>query len=175
MRSSNLSVVTTDVITAYGNTARNVINAYRAGGERVVGYIEQRWETALEASSPQLSAEVQANARHAQKVVGGYYAKGLELTTAGAGAMVDQFVKLAGQGVSQVAANASLFEEKTGIKALSKLSVAAVPAAEAVSKLVTQIEHKSGELVSKIAGAEGFAASVKRASAFSKARARKAA
>ena len=141
----------------------------------MVSFVEQRWESALEASSPQLTAEVTANARHAQQVVGSYYAKGLELGTAGADAMVNQFVKLAEQGVNQVAANASLFEEKTGITAFKKLSVAAVPAAQAVGKLVSKIEQKSEELASKIAESPIFSSPVPAASPFRKARARKAA
>ena len=175
MPTSNLASVTHDVITAYGKTARNVISAYRTGGERMVGYFEQRWERALDESSPQLSPEVQANARHAQKVVGGYYAKGLALTTAGADAAVDQFMKLAAMGVSQAAANASLFEEKTGIKALHKLSAVALPAVTAVGKLASQIELKSGELADKIASGESPLSAAARVSPFRKARARKAA
>jgi hypothetical protein len=89
--------------------------------------------------------------------------------------MVDQFIRLAGQSVSQVSANASLLEEKTGIKALSKLSVAAVPAVAAVGKLASQIEQKSGELVNMLASREGAGATARRESPFRKARARKAA
>ena len=163
MSAANLSAVTTEVIAAYGNTAKNVITAYRAGGERVSGFVGGRWESALSATSARLSADVQANARHAQKVVGGYYTKGMDLSTAGATAVVDQCVKLAEQGVGQVAANASLFEEKTGITALTRLAVVAVPAAQAVSKLATQIEQKSGALAQKIAGDKGIVAAVKHA------------
>ena len=174
MRTSTLSHVSHEVVTAYGNTARNVIHAYRSGGERVVGYAEKRWESALQASSTQLTAEVQANARHAQKVVGSYYVKGLELTTNAADALVSQIVKMAEMGVSQMAANASLFEEKTGTSALSKLSDAALPAAHAVNKIAAQIEQKSSQLASKIAGTEDLSTMARRASPFRKARARKA-
>jgi len=37
--SKKLSTVTCHVIDAYGNTATNVIHAYRAGGECVVGML----------------------------------------------------------------------------------------------------------------------------------------
>ena len=36
MSAKNLSTVACDLIESYGNTAKNVIDAYRAGGERVV-------------------------------------------------------------------------------------------------------------------------------------------
>ncbi len=166
MTAKKLSTLSQDFIDAYGNTARNVIQAYRASGERVAGFVEQRWEQAMEQTRGQLVAEVHDNARHAQKVIGGYYARGLAFTTEGADAVVNQLVTLAGQGLQQVAANASRFEEKTGLT-LDRLSLVATPVAAAAVKLVGQIEQKSGELASKIAGDSVLP---KRTSAFRKAK-----
>ena len=171
MSTKALSSVTTDLITSYGNTAKNVINAYRAGGERVADFFEQRWERALEQSRSQLVPEVRNNAKHAQKILGSYYVKGLAFTTNGADTVVDQLVSFAGQGVQQVAANANRFEEKTGV-ALDRFTVAVAPVAAVVTKLASQIELKSGELADKSAGT---ATTAKRVSPFKKARAQKAA
>ena len=171
MSTKALSSVTTDLITSYGNTAKNVINAYRAGGERVADFFEQRWERALEQSRSQLVPEVRSNAKHAQKILGSYYVKGLAFTTNGADTVVDQLVSFAGQGVQQVAANANRFEEKTGV-ALDRFTVAVAPVTTVVTKLASQIELKSGELADKIAGT---ATTAKRVSPFKKARAQKAA
>ena len=171
MSTKALSSVTTDLITSYGNTAKNVINAYRAGGERVADFFEQRWERALEQSRSQLVPEVRNNAKHAQKILGSYYVKGLAFTTNGADTVVDQLVSFAGQGVQQVAANANRFEEKTGV-ALDRFTVAVAPVPAVVTKLASQIELKSGELADKIAGT---ATTAKRVSPFKKARAQKAA
>ena len=171
MSTKALSSVTTDLITSYGNTAKNVINAYRAGGQRVANFVEQRWERALEQSRTQLVPEVRNNAKHAQKILGSYYVKGLAFTTNGADTVVDQLVSFAGQGVQQVAANANRFEEKTGV-ALDRFTVAVAPVTTVVTKLASQIELKSGELADKIAGT---ATTAKRVSPFKKARAQKAA
>ena len=171
MSTKALSSVTTDLITSYGNTAKNVINAYRAGGERVADFFEQRWERALQQSRSQLVPEVRSNAKQAQKILGSYYVKGLAFTTNGADTVVDQLVSFAGQGVQQVAANANRFEEKTGV-ALDRFTVAVAPVTTVVTKLASQIELKSGELADKIAGT---ATTAKRVSPFKKARAQKAA
>ena len=173
MTHKNLSTVTNDLLVSYGNPAKNMINAYRAGGERVAGYFEQRWERAMEQSRTQLVPEVRSNAKHAQKVLGAYYVKGLAFTTNGADTVVDQLVSFAGQGVQQVAANASRFEEKTGM-ALDRFTQAVAPVATVVTKLATQIEQKSGELAEKIAGSPAHS-TAKRATPFKKARAHKAA
>ena len=171
MSTKALSNVTTDLINSYGNTAKNVINAYRAGGQRAANFVEQRWERALEKSRSQLVPEVRSNAKQAQKILGSYYVKGLAFTTNGADTVVDQLVSFAGQGVQQVAANANRFEEKTGV-ALDRFTVAVAPVTTVVTKLASQIELKSGELADKIAGT---ATTAKRVSPFKKARAQKAA
>ena len=152
MTSKNLSTVTTDLIESYGKTAKHVIQAYRAGGERVVGYVDHSWERALAKSAARLSAEVRANALSVEKKVSGYYARGISLTTDGADALVSKAVELAEKGVARAAANASKFEKATGVTALHSIALAAVPAAEAVSKVASKIEAKSSLLAKRVAG-----------------------
>jgi len=152
MTAKNLSTVANNVIESYGNTAKNVINAYRVGGERVVGLMDQRWESAVEKAGSRLSTEIRGNALAAQKTISGYCTKGITLTTDGADVVVGKVVELAEKGVTQAAVNASRFEKATGSKALNTLALAAVPAAEAVSKVVVKLEQKSSLLAGKVAG-----------------------
>ncbi len=175
MSAKNQSTVASDLIESYGNTAKNVIDAYRAGGERVVGLLEQRWNEALKQSRGELTAETAKNASAAQLAFSVYYTKGLDLTTSGAQQVVSQLVKLAEAGVERVAANASAFEEKTGVTTLDTLAKVAAPGALVLSKLAEQLEQKTAELASKIAGDDVVTAPVKRSSAFSQRRAAKAA
>ncbi len=175
MSAKNLSTVATDLIESYGNTAKNVIDAYRAGGERVVTVLEQRWNRALKESRSQLTAEVAKNASAAQLAFSVLYTKGLTQTSNGAQQLVSQVVKLLDAGVERAAANAALFEEKTGVAALSTLANATAPGALLLSKVAIKIEQKTADLASKIAGDDVVAATVKRTSAFSQKRAAKAA
>ncbi|MBS0316522.1 MAG: hypothetical protein JSR49_05300 [Proteobacteria bacterium] len=173
MSNKPLSTVMTDLIASYGNTSRNVINAYRTGGERVIDFVEQRWDNALEQSSDKLSAEVRDNAAAAQKLFGSFNAQGLALATNSADTLVNQLVKFVSQGVQRGAANLDRFEEKTGAKVLSRVAQATVPAAEAMAKLAARIEEQSVALVQKIAGEEAPRAA--KPTAFKKARSAKAA
>lgn len=175
MSAKNLSTVASDLIESYGNTAKNFIDAYRAGGERVVSVLEQRWNRALKESRSELTAEVAKNATAAQLAFSAYYSKGLTLATSGAQQVVTQLVKLAETGVERAAANAALFEEKTGVSTLNTLAQATAPGALVLSKLAAQIEQKTAKLASKIAGDEVTTVSAKRKSAFSQRRAAKAA
>lgn len=175
MSAKNLSTVASDLIESYGKTAQHVIAAYRAGGERVVSLLEQRWKRALKQSRTELTADVAHNASAAQLAFSAYYSKGLTLTADGAQRVVSQLVKVAEAGVERVAANASAFEEKTGVTALNTLAKATAPGALVLSKVAAQIEQKSAQLASKIAGDDVVTASVKRSSAFAQKRTAKAA
>ncbi len=177
MTTRNLSAATSDLIETYGNTAKNVVNAYRVGGERVIGFVDQRWARALDKTGRKLSAEVRGNALSAQKKISAYYAQGISMTSAGADAVVSKVVQLATKGVQQAAANASQFEKRTGTKALHKVAQAVVPAVDAVQKVASAIEQQSSRLANRIVGktAQVKVAAVKRVTPFKKARARKAA
>ncbi len=154
MTTKNLATVTNELIESYGNTAKNVINAYRVGNERAVSYVDQSWATAVKKTGARLSAEVRGNAISAQKKITSVYAQGVTLTTDGADVAVNKAVELAGKGVEQVAANATRFEKATGVVTLKNLAVAAVPAAEAVNKVAAKLEAQSGALANKIAGSK---------------------
>lgn len=152
MAKQNLATVTNELIESYGNTAKNVISAYRVGNERAVVFMDQRFASALEVAGSRLSARARYNAMSTEKKITSYYAKSVGVTADNATVVVDKAVELAGKGVAQVSANASRFEKSTGVNTLSTLAVAAVPAAQAVSKVAETIEIKSGELVERIAG-----------------------
>ncbi len=171
MTAKNLSAVTSDVIEASGNTAKNVIDAYRVGGERVVTALEQRWSSAMKGARAQLQDDVASNASAAQKAFSSYYTKGLVASCDGAYAVVGQMVKFAGAGVERTASATQAFEAKTGLTTLSTIAQAAMPGALAISAVATQIEKKSALLVVKAKGESKSAKVVKRASAFRKARA----
>lgn len=176
MASKSLTTVTNELIESYGNTAKNVINAYRVGNERAVGFMDQSWASAVQKTGARLSAEVRGNALAAQKKVTGLYATAVTLTTDSAHTAVNKAVEIAGKRVQQVAANASRFEKATGMTTLNTLAVAAVPAAQAVVGLVSKIEAQSGALASRVAGSKTKAkvSSAKRAVATKVARVRKA-
>ena len=158
MSSKKLSTVTCHVISAYGNTASNVIHAYQAGGERVVSMLDARWNSALKQSRSQLATGVAKNATLVQQVLQKYTLKGLTVTSGGAQGVVNQVVKLADAGVMSVAQNVDRFEVKTGVSVLSTVAQAALPGAEALSALATQIEQKSATLAHKIAGKKAVVA-----------------
>lgn len=177
MTAKSLTAITHDLIESYGNTAKNVITAYRVGNERVVVLMDKGWANAVHKAGARLSGEVRGNAVAAQKKFSGLYSSAVTLTSDGADAAVGKAVEFAGKGVRQVAANASRFEKATGVTALNTLAGAAIPAAQVVVDMATKIEAKSSALAKKARGSKAKAqvASVKRTVAKKVARVRKTA
>jgi hypothetical protein len=101
MTTTEFSSAAANVIEAFGTTAHSAINAYREGGERLGEVAGQRWTSAFRKASPKLNAETRKNAARARKVLGGYYAKGLDLSAGGAEAAVDTLVQVAGTAVER--------------------------------------------------------------------------
>jgi hypothetical protein len=152
MSKKSLSSVATAVIESYGNTAINVINAYRVGGERVIGFVDQRFETAVKTGGARLSDELRGNLIDTEKRISGYYAKGLQFGTERAESAVNTAVELANKGVDRMAANAERFDQATKLGALEMINRMALPAATAVSGVVERLEEGSSQLVKKVAG-----------------------
>jgi len=152
MSKKSLSTVAVAVIESYGNTAINVINAYRVGGERVIGFVDQRFEAAVNTGAARLSEGLRSNLIDAEKRVSGYYARGLQFGTDRAESAVNTAVDLANKGVDRIAANAERFDQATQFGALELINRVALPAATAMSDVVVRIEEGSSQLVKKVAG-----------------------
>nr|WP_315463412.1 hypothetical protein [uncultured Rhodoferax sp.] len=151
---ATLTSATNDLIASYGNTAKNLIHAYRLGNARAAGYVEQTWSAALQNAGKRISSEVRSNALNAQRKLTGYYVHGVTWTTDTADTAVNKAVELAGKGLEQAAVNATRFEHTTGLNTLSTVANAAVPAVVAANKVAAKLEAKSGDLVARIAGSK---------------------
>ena len=158
MTIQNLSTVASDVIASYGKTAANVIDAYRAGGKRVIGFVDQRFESVLNRRALPLSTSVRGNLATVQKTISGYYVKGIQLSSGGAHTVVNTVVDLAGKGVERIAASATTFNKAYGTTALDTLSSVVLPGAYVVGRLVDRVEQRSTQVAQKIAGVKASAA-----------------
>lgn len=152
MSTKNLSSVATAVIESYGNTAMNMINVYRLGGERVIGFVDQRFEAAVNAGGIRLGDELRSNLIGTEKRISSYYAKGLQFGAERAESTVGAAVELANKGVVRLAANAGRFDQATNFGALDMLNRVALPAAKAVGDVVVRIEEGSSQLVKRVSG-----------------------
>jgi len=152
MTTKNLSTVATDVIQTYGITATNVINAYRFGGERFIGFVDTRIASAVSGVPSVFGKGLRSNLLDGQKRVSRYSVKGLHMGTDGAQRAVGAAVDLATKGVSVLAANAVRVERAANVNALDTLIRVAMPAAELASQVAERLEAGSSNLVRRVAG-----------------------
>ncbi len=151
MSTKNLSTVANEVIADYGVINMNVINAYRFGGERMIGFVDQRFADAVNRGTA-LSSELRINVIESQKRVSGYVVKVLQIGSDRAHSAVGVAVDLASRGVNIVATNAGRLDRRTNLDALNKLNRAVMPAAKVVVQVVERIEQGSGKLVQRVSG-----------------------
>lgn len=152
MSNKNLSTVATQAIEASGMAATNVINSTRFGGERVIGYFDERFATAVTRGASSLGKNARTTLIANQQRVTGLYVKGLRLGTDRAQAAVGVAVDLATKGVSLVATNARRLERSANLNTLDKITRAALPAATLLSNVAVRLEEGSTELVKLVAG-----------------------
>ena len=152
MSQKNLSTVANDVIAAYGITATNVINSYRFGGERVVGFVDQSFASVVNRGAAALRKDLRSNLIGSQQRVSGYCVKGVHFGTDQAQNVVGVAVDLATKGVSLVAANAERIDRAVNLNALATLNRVAMPAANLVNKVAERLEEGSSELVKRVSG-----------------------
>lgn len=152
MSQKNLSSVATDVIATYGITATNVINTYRFGGERVAGFVNERFAAAVNRTGSALRQDLRSNLIDSQQRVSSYYVKGIHFGTDKAENVVGVAVDLATKGVSLLATNADRIDRATNLNALSRLNSVAMPTADLVVKVADRIEEGSSELVRIVSG-----------------------
>lgn len=152
MSNKNLSTVATDVIAAYGITATNVINSYRYGGERLVGFVDARFASVVNRGAAALRADLRSNLIGAQQRVTGYWVKGVHLGTDRVQSVVGVAVDLATKGVGLIAEGAERLDSATSVNALDTLNRVVRPAAEVVSLVAGRLEEGSSALVRRVAG-----------------------
>jgi hypothetical protein len=152
MSQKNLSSVATDVIATCGITATNIINSYRFGGERIAGFVDQRFAAAVNRGAAALRKGLRSNLIGSQQRVSGYYVKGVHIGTDRAENVVGVAVDLATKGVSLVATNAGRIDRAAKLNALTRLNRVAMPVADLVIKVAERIEEGSSELVKRVSG-----------------------
>ena len=145
MTINNLSASTTDLIQSFGNSAKNVVGAYRFGGERFVNFADQRVINVLEGSEFKINGKLIS----VQKTVSGYYAKGLTTTAEGAEQLIAKIVELASKGVQLVATNAQRFEGMAIVKPLNQIALGAKLVADEAVVLAKRLEEQTERLAGK--------------------------
>lgn len=152
MTTNTLSSATTTLIETYGNTAKNVVSAYRVGNTRAAQYLDNSWATAIEKAGNRLGDLSRQRALKAQQKLSGAYVQAVTLSADGVEVAINKALDVSGRTIAQLAANTDRFSSATGVKSLATIAQFALPAAQAAHKLATTIEAQSERLLHTVEG-----------------------
>lgn len=152
MTAKNLSTLATDVIEISGITATNVVNAYRFGGERLIGVVDKGFVKAVAPVGSAFGKALRSSLIGGQKRVSDYVLQGLHLGTDGAQRAIGVAVDLASKSVGLWAANAVRVDRASKLNALGTFNRVAMPAAQLVQQVAERLEDGSGQLVRSLSG-----------------------
>ena len=76
MSITNLCTATSDALTHNGRTTVSLINAYRAGGTRLLGLVDNGWAQLVNRGGSRLSEQRRQNLVAIEQQLSGYYQKG---------------------------------------------------------------------------------------------------
>jgi hypothetical protein len=152
MSISNLSATANDTLHSYGKTAVALIDAYRAGGNRILARVDAGWQSVVNGRESSLSTKLREDLVAAQREITGYFAKGLQVLTAKSASAVHIVVKAANTGVDNVSDRVERLETAIGPTPLSSATVLALPFVEAGREIAGLMAQRAAQAVSRIEG-----------------------
>lgn len=153
MSISNLTAAANDTLHSCGKTAVTLIDAYHAGGSRVLGRVDAGWNNAVNRGAARLSVQLRRDLVAAQREVSGYCAKGLKSVSAKSTAAVEALVQVAATGVERFARRVHSLEAVLSPLPLNSAIVIAQPFAEAGREVAGFVAQRTTQLVSRVEGA----------------------
>ena len=165
MSTQTLSAIAIDVVDQYHAAGKHLVHAYRAGTERAVGAVNERFATAVNTRAlPLVTAPVKASVIEAQRQVADFVAFGLGLGANGADITIDQVSRRVASGIERVSSATTKVESVIGANAFDKVGVLALPVARVSLEVANAVAAGTKRLSERVAGEpEVVAAPVKKA------------
>ena len=164
MSTQTLSSVAMNVVDQYHTAGKQLVRAYRAGAERAVGAVNERFASVVNARTlPLINDQVKASVIEAQQQVAGIFALGLGMGANGADITIDQVSRRVSNGIERVTNASGRVESVIGQGALDKVGVLALPAAYLTLEIANVVAEGTKRLSLRLAGADEVAAPVKKA------------
>lgn len=155
MTTQTLTSVALNVVGQYNQAGKQLVRAYRAGTERAVGAVNERFASTVNARSlPLVTDTVKGSLIDAQQQVAGLVSFGLGLGANGADIAIDQVSMRVGKGIERIADSTTRVESRFGSSALETAGTLAMPVALASLELANVVAQGSKRLSDRVAGAE---------------------
>lgn len=154
MTNPSMTAVAKHVVGQYNEAGRQLVRAYRAGTERAVGAVNQRFASALQARSlPLVTETVKGSLIDAQQQVAGAVSFGLGLGANGADIAIEQVARRVNNGIDRLSHTTERVQTAFGISSLDKVGMLALPVAYVSLELAAAVANGSKRLSDRVAGA----------------------
>jgi hypothetical protein len=155
MSTQTLSSVAQNVVDQYSLAGKQLVRAYRAGTERAVGAVNERFASVVNARSlPLVTDTVKSSLIDAQQQVAGFLSFGLGLGANGADITIDQLSRRVSTGIERVSGAGTRVETVFGTSALDKIGSFALPLAHVTLEIANVVAEGSKRLSDRVAGVE---------------------
>jgi hypothetical protein len=171
MSTQTLRSVAQNVVDQYSLAGKQLVRAYRAGTERAVGAVNERFASVVNARSlPLVTDTVKTSLIDAQQQVAGFVSFGLGLGANGADITIDQLSRRVSSGIERVSGAGTRVESALGTSALDKIGAVALPLAHVTLEIANVVAEGSKRLSDRVAGVEQAPAPARKAAAKKRAR-----
>lgn len=155
MSTQTLASIAMNVVGQYNEAGKQLVRAYRAGTERAVEAVSERFATTVNARSlPLVNDTVKGSLIDAQQQVAGLVSFGLGLGANGADTVIEQVSRRVNSGIERLSDITTGVEAAFETQALEKVGVFVLPAAYASLELASVVAQGTKRLSDRVAGAD---------------------
>ena len=155
MTTQTFSSVAINVVGQYNQAGKQLVRAYRAGSDRVVRNVNERFAAMLDARSlPLVTETVKASLIDAQQVLAGFVSTGVSAGSDRADAGIDGIARGVKSGIEGLAEAGARVETAFNVQALDTVSTLTLPLAQVSLEIAHRVNKGSKTLVERVAGEE---------------------
>jgi hypothetical protein len=146
----NLNTIAIDVVGHYGQTAKNLLTAYRAGTERAVSALSSGYEQLIEKKPlSAIKGDIKANLVDSQQRVARWVVDSVASVTDSAGSAVDHVSGRTMQGIEAFGEQTAWAKDLMVVNAIRKVNL---PVAKLSLRIAGGLDDASHRLSQRVAG-----------------------
>lgn len=149
---SNLTASTNSTVQACGKTAVLLIDAWRAGGNRLLNRIDLRWDSVVNGSAARLGEKIRHDLVALERGVSGRYARGIETVSGQSSRVVQRGVDVTSNRIDQLSDRIQRYEAARGTTPLTGAILLVQPFAEISREVANLFAERAAKVVSRIQG-----------------------
>jgi hypothetical protein len=164
MSTQTFTSVALNVVGQYNQAGKQLVRAYRAGSERVVRNVNERFAAVLDTRAlPLVTDSVKSSLIDAQQVLAGFVSSGVAIGSDRADAGIDSVARGVKSGIEGLAGAGARIEGAFDVSALDTVGTLALPLAQVSLEIANRVAQGSKTLSERVIGEEIVAAPVKAA------------